>query len=378
MLYPYHVMKSPLISVIIPVYKVEPYLTRCLSSVCTQTYRNLDIICVDDGSPDRSIDILNDYAARDSRILIIRQPNQGQSAARNAGMSAAKGEWLTFVDSDDWLEAKAYESCVPHLTDEVDMVLFGAYVDYEVPQDDPINAKLNEMSSDAMEQFCVTDAGRTEFTDDVIMRTPVSVWNKLFRTSVIREHQITFPIGRVMEDYSFTVRAFLACRCGHFLQGSHFYHYVKRIDSITYRLLCKKGGSPALMSSIDNIRDIYNFLKQLHMERSREMLLTRLANVILGDALMCVSPDCRETLIIYSQQLVRDVGIAHHTEYEYISTVNRSLVYRLSRLFYRRRLTKREWGLFGLMIFAIQNKNGMNVGRLFGIRLWTKPEKEQN
>ena len=94
---------EPLISVIVPVYDVEKYLPKCLDSLLAQTWRNLEIIVVDDGSPDGSWDIMQDYAARDSRVRIFRKKNGGVSAARNFGMDAAEGEYLGFVDPDDWV-----------------------------------------------------------------------------------------------------------------------------------------------------------------------------------------------------------------------------------------------------------------------------------
>ena len=92
---------SPLISVIIPVYNVEKYLHRCLDSVIEQTYKNLEVILIDDGSTDHSGEICDDYAAKDVRIHVIHQENQGVSAARNKGLDNVKGEYITFVDSDD-------------------------------------------------------------------------------------------------------------------------------------------------------------------------------------------------------------------------------------------------------------------------------------
>ena len=92
---------TPKVSVIIPVYNVEKYLQKCLDSVINQTYKNLEIICVDDGSPDNSGGILDAYAQNDSRIIVIHQENAGVSAARNRGLDAATGEYIAFVDSDD-------------------------------------------------------------------------------------------------------------------------------------------------------------------------------------------------------------------------------------------------------------------------------------
>ncbi|HIY14355.1 MAG TPA: glycosyltransferase [Candidatus Alistipes cottocaccae] len=95
---------NPKVSVIIPVYNVERFLTRCLDSVVAQTLREIEIICVNDGSPDRSIDILNRYAVQDDRVRVISQENRGLGGARNRGVDAAAGEYVLFVDSDDWID----------------------------------------------------------------------------------------------------------------------------------------------------------------------------------------------------------------------------------------------------------------------------------
>ena len=94
---------NPLISVVIPIYKVEKYLCECVDSVINQTYTNLEIILVDDGSPDNCPAICDDYASKDSRIKVIHKENGGQSSARNAGIKIAKGEYISFIDSDDYV-----------------------------------------------------------------------------------------------------------------------------------------------------------------------------------------------------------------------------------------------------------------------------------
>lgn len=100
---------EPKISIIVPVYKVEPYLRKCLDSIVGQTYQNLQIILVDDGSPDNCGKICDEYAARDRRIEVIHQANGGVSAARNAGLKLADGDYIGWVDSDDWIESGMYE-----------------------------------------------------------------------------------------------------------------------------------------------------------------------------------------------------------------------------------------------------------------------------
>ena len=100
---------NPLISVIVPIYNVEKYLARCVDSIVNQTYKNLEIILVDDGSPDRCPQMCDDYAEKDSRIKVVHKKNGGLSDARNAGMAVATGEYISFIDSDDWIETSMFE-----------------------------------------------------------------------------------------------------------------------------------------------------------------------------------------------------------------------------------------------------------------------------
>lgn len=111
-------MAKPLISVIIPIYNVEQYLRQCLDSLVNQTLKDIEIICVNDGSPDKSIDILNEYKEKDNRIVVINQMNSGVSIARNKGISIACGEFLMFVDGDDWVDTSMCEKLYKTATDE--------------------------------------------------------------------------------------------------------------------------------------------------------------------------------------------------------------------------------------------------------------------
>ena len=120
-----HIAGEPAISVIVPIYNVEPYLGECLDSLCGQTLRNIEIIGVDDGSTDGSGALLDEYAAKDKRIIAVHQKNAGVSAARNAGMRLARGEYLAFVDGDDWRERTAYEDILQKLQGRrPDIVIF--------------------------------------------------------------------------------------------------------------------------------------------------------------------------------------------------------------------------------------------------------------
>ena len=117
------------ISIIIPVYKVESYLCECLDSVIYQTYNNLEIILIDDGSPDNCGAICDEYAKKDSRIIVIHKENAGVSAARNDGLEMMTGDWFTFVDSDDWIEPDYCEKFIQFASaHQADMIFSGGII----------------------------------------------------------------------------------------------------------------------------------------------------------------------------------------------------------------------------------------------------------
>lgn len=109
-------MNNPKISVIVPVYNVEKYLRRCIDSILAQTFSDFELLLIDDGSKDRSGDICDEYALKDQRIKVFHNSNQGASAARNFGLSKAKGEYVSFIDSDDWMESTYYEDFLERMT----------------------------------------------------------------------------------------------------------------------------------------------------------------------------------------------------------------------------------------------------------------------
>ena len=145
-------VKSPLISVIIPVFNVEEYLEECISSILRQTLTDIEIICIDDGSTDSSPDILKKYAEQDRRITVYSQDNCGLSAARNLGMRAARGRYTYFIDSDDWLERDALRDLYTRAEkDQLDLLLFDA----DAFADDPSLNTAVETQKDYYISICV-------------------------------------------------------------------------------------------------------------------------------------------------------------------------------------------------------------------------------
>ena len=190
-------MEEPLISVIVPVYKVEPYLDKCISSIANQTYKNLEIILVDDGSPDNCPAMCDAWAEKDSRIRVIHKPNGGLSDARNAGMAVATGELMAFVDSDDWIVPDMYEYLYQRLTeDNSDIAACGVQMVWE-------NKTPSRM---------LTRDGNCVLNQEEAMRAIIEeswlkqpVWYKLYKTALVRD--ILFPKGKCHEDVFWSYQA---------------------------------------------------------------------------------------------------------------------------------------------------------------------------
>lgn len=181
---------SALISVIVPVFKTEPYLRTCLDSIVRQTYRNLEIILVDDGSPDRCGEICEEYAAQDPRTIVIHQENMGVSKARNAALDIASGDFIMWADSDDWIEPDTCESALgAALEQDADLVCFGYRVIYESGRTREVVAPASGFQ-DKRQVMQELIWQRGNFRD--------STWNKLFARKLFDD--IRFPEGKVYED----------------------------------------------------------------------------------------------------------------------------------------------------------------------------------
>lgn len=213
--------KRPLISVIVPVYKVEQYLDRCVQSIVDQTWKNLEIILVDDGSPDGCARMCDEWARRDARIRVIHKENGGLSDARNAGMAAATGESIGFVDGDDWIEPDMYRLLVEQMErTQSDIAACGVEMVWE---DDTPPRRLTKEGSCVLE---AEEAMRAVIEESWI-KAPV--WYKLYRTELVRS--IPFPVGKCHEDVFWTYQAVgRAKRVAVF--DTLCYHYLQRAGSI--------------------------------------------------------------------------------------------------------------------------------------------------
>ena len=185
------------ISVIVPVYKVEPYLDKCVASIVNQTYTNLEIILVDDGSPDNCPAMCDAWAKKDRRIRVIHKPNGGLSDARNAGMAVATGELMAFVDSDDWIAPNMYEHLYQRLAeDNSDIAACGVQMVWETKTP---SRMLTREGNRVLNQ----EEAMRAIIEESWLKQPV--WYKLYKTDLIRD--ILFPVGKCHEDVFWSYQA---------------------------------------------------------------------------------------------------------------------------------------------------------------------------
>lgn len=215
-------MEQPRISVIVPVYKVEKWVQKCVKSICAQDYENLEIICVDDGSPDNSGKLLDELAAGDPRIRVIHQQNRGLSAARNAALEVATGEWVTGVDGDDWLLPHTYSALLPSLTSSVDLVVYGTQM---------VDEAEHNIPQEKGDYFDLPEKGVYQVQPGLMGSVNVCFWNKLWRLNLIQREKIRFPEGLLHEDEAFSRLYYPLCKTVAFIP-SVAYQYVQRCGSI--------------------------------------------------------------------------------------------------------------------------------------------------
>lgn len=288
-----------LISIIVPVYNVESYLERCVDSIIHQTYKNLEIILVDDGSTDRCGEICDEYSKIDERVKVIHKKNGGLSSARNSGLEAARGKYIGFVDSDDYIAEDMYEALFEHMSVNVDITCCGeVHVSFQKKYNKMhcLNSAKIFHQEDALEELLL------------LRKISTSACTKLFRKALF--DNIRFPVGAVSEDvpvlYNLIKRSRDICHIG---KAKYFYcyrkesishkeFYFRRIDYLLFKrdicidvrktyprliMQAEAGYIQAALYIIGNIcrsqeRNKYTFIEKRVKKLIRNMLLRGLKN----------------------------------------------------------------------------------------------------
>ena len=261
----------PLISVIVPVYRVEPYLRRCVDSILNQTCADLEVILVDDGSPDNCGAICDEYAQKDARVRVLHRENGGLSDARNAGMETACGAYLAFVDSDDLLPEDSLEKLLRIAREQQADLVIGGHRRFEgEPREAPVPAETVR---------CMTgEEAMMDFLDH-----GCASWARLYRRELHRD--LRFPVGELNEDEAVVLP--LLERCSRIAKtDAVVYHYRVRPESITtgaFRVQ-KLDWVKHCRENLAFLRERHPRLEQAGLERYRRSLLWALREMALSEA----------------------------------------------------------------------------------------------
>lgn len=255
----------PKISIVVPMYKVEKYIGRCIESCINQTFKDIEIILINDESPDNCLNIANEYAKKDSRIKVINQKNSGVSVARNQGIENAKSNWIMFVDGDDWLEENATEKLYKEIEkdDKWDIIITSFYTNRGEKQvkdhffnDENIIFKEDENIELVKNCICKTDISNESSATNVGVP-----WAKIYNRNFIIKNKCRFQPGlKRMQDMIFNLKAFYLAK------------KVKSIDILTYHYRINEGSVTKKFTKdfdvtvIEILRAINNFINENNLQ----------------------------------------------------------------------------------------------------------------
>lgn len=296
---------QPLISVIIPVYNVEQYLNKCVISVRSQTYKNLEIILIDDGSTDRSSDICDEHAKLDMRIKVIHKENQGVSSARNIGLKICTGYYIGFVDSDDWLEPQMYEKLVDAISqrESIGVSMCRYFMNYDSKEQEIINRRKVPQMALPMSRMLYYIYRRDEYKG-----VASYLFTKLFRRSVLvgdsRTDNIRFCESmKIGEDIVFSAECYMRINEAVYINEA-LYHYRQRESSAmhSYDMRLQTGGSCEAYERI-----IYLFDKKVPQ---RVLFYIKRFYVYHASLLlqMAIKKGDNEKIIIYKKKIKKYIG----------------------------------------------------------------------
>ncbi|MDR2617178.1 MAG: glycosyltransferase [Endomicrobium sp.] len=268
-------MANPKISVIIAVYNTEEYLKQCLDSVCNQTLKDIEIICVNDGSSDSSYQILNEYAEKDNRIKIINQKNKGLSEARNKALDVVNSPYVMFMDSDDWIESRTLEIFYDKMHKENADIILCNFI--SVPEDQLMLTRANNFQKyyDSFRK----PTGLYKFNGD-FSEYRVSSNGKLYKMDIINKYNLRFPVALINEDEAWHWYYFSLIKNIYIINEPFFYRLIRR-DSIMFR---RDINGVGVLDMIDNLKYIYQYLKKINYIAN---MISNMPNILISVREMC-------------------------------------------------------------------------------------------
>lgn len=345
---------NPKISIIVPVYNVERYLDRCMQTLLGQTLRDIEIIMVDDGSPDSCPQMCDEYAKRDSRIKIIHKANAGLGYARNSGLEIATGEYVAFVDSDDYLDVQMYEILYHYAQNKNDDVVFCGF-----KKEFSLNRFLNVSECSSYTEY--TDDEIKKIIPDFIASPPyakneyvhdMSVWHSIYRREIIAKNNIRFVSERdfVSEDIPFQIDFLKCCK------------RISFIPDILYTYCYNQGSLTKSfnISKFDKIKALYKLLCEKTFEYDNRGL--RAKRLLLGYARAMI-------------RLIITLPITKNEKSSYIKRITQDNVWSEIKKDYKLSYLPLHQRLMALCIYNKLNLGAYYYAHLMNIRILTLVKK---
>lgn len=265
----------PKVSIIVPCYGVEKYLDRCMESLVHQTLKDIEIILVDDHSPDRVPELCDEWAKRDARIKVIhKEKNEGLGLARNTGLDVARGEYVAFVDSDDYVDVRMYETLYDRASrNKLDAIFSGFYFGTSPGTFNPVSEcqQYKELNGEEVHQLCLDFIAAEPYAKTEYLYE-MSVWHSLYERSILNEYGIRFVSERVYasEDLPFQIDYFEMASKVAFIPEP-FYYYCWNKESLTKKITVEK---------FEKIKNLYRLLSEKSCERDAN--LYRVKRLFIG------------------------------------------------------------------------------------------------
>ncbi len=303
-----------LVSVIVPIYNVSKYLRTCLDSIITQSYPYLEIVCINDGSTDDSLDIIEEYRKKDNRIVVFSQENKGLSAARNRGIDISTGNYITFVDADDFIEVNMVEVLLKNLlTYNTDIAIESVWEFDENTQ----QKRSNEESYFSMSWLDQTYLNRAFTYNDIIDKffyMPVMAWAKMYRADFLKQSGVRFPEGLIYEDNPFFFELFLKAS-GISVDKRQLYNYRVNVpNSIMNKPSNHFADMIIIMRLIENILKKYSCYDNL----KDKFLVYRLIHTL--KTIQTVHPKYEKKYFYMLQQEILNIDMLYYNEVELAQT----------------------------------------------------------
>ena len=368
---------SPRLAVIIPVYNVEKYLPKCLDSIINQTYKNLQIICVDDGSSDNCGAILDEYAKKDSRIIVIHKENGGVSSARNLALDYIFKEfqqnlencskYITFVDSDDYIDVDAYTASINNFYDDIDFVCFGHELLSAIDSKDQTSYLFPRNKKSLL--------GKQILTDDILTSTEFAVTDRLFKSDIIFKNNIRFPNIRLAEDGFFSVAYMLHCRAVYF--DDHYYYKVQLREgsAMSSSKFMKDNAAiqhvlsyKALLQYMES-NDLLNCRKEVFLHYFYHMLIIALGMVDKVEVEHEIYDQARKTLIQVKDGS-KSCKIKHYKDLIFSGALKESVIYKyFGFLKIKHRMDYDKYYFLWIPVLKVIYEHSFKEIKIFGITI---------